>query len=100
MCPRKINVLGKDFTVKFAESAAADNTSCLGRTVFKTQSIVVRNDQAPEYERDTVLHEVIHAVEDSMYLSLPERAIHLMATGLLQVLRANPKFVAYLMEKV
>lgn len=99
-CPRKIVILGKSYQVEFVKQPSPEDSTIVGTMFMRLQEIKIKPGLAHETERDTVLHEVLHAVEAEMNLSLEENAIYLMATGLLQVLRANPKFTAYLTEKV
>lgn len=50
----------------------------------------------PPQQADTLLHEVMHAVDHEMHCSMSEPQIRRMSTGLLAVLRQNPALVAFL----
>ncbi|MDP3937667.1 MAG: hypothetical protein Q8R92_05975 [Deltaproteobacteria bacterium] len=104
--PARIRVLGKQFVVSFVTSDAAglrdspdDNDPGMGRCDPETQSIFIREGQPIESEQDTVLHEVLHAVENAMGLEVDEERVTRLATGLLAVIRDNPGFVRYLATK-
>ena len=76
-----------------------------------TQLILVDDQLGPDQERDTVLHEVLHAVFYAMNVKavlpkdeagdskeLEEKIIFALATRLLELLRDNPKLVEYLTQ--
>jgi hypothetical protein len=50
-------------------------------------------------ERDTVLHEVTHAVEKQLNAHIPEDKLRSIVTGIYAVLKDNPKLAAYLLEE-
>jgi Zn-dependent peptidase ImmA (M78 family) len=88
-------------------SIAGANGTC-GEDV---QSILIDPQMGKDMERDTVLHELLHAVfhlydvrsslpedGDGDVKKLEERVVRPLATGLLVLLRDNPKLVDYLLE--
>lgn len=95
--PGKVRLVGKDYLL-------IENTSHLMRMgAFGTTSnldatIDYSLDQSITQLRDTVLHEIIHAVDFSMYLGLEERQVHALAAGLLGVLRDNPQLTQFLTQ--
>lgn len=74
------------------------------------QRILMRDDMPPDYERETLLHEVIHqclrvsgcdpdADAKAGVTDVEERAIKAMSGPLLGTLRDNPDLVAYLLDQ-
>lgn len=63
------------------------------------QLILIRDGQPLESEQDTLLHEVLHAVDEAMGLKMKEAQVKGCATGLLAVLKDNPRFATYLRRK-
>lgn len=55
--------------------------------------------QAEETLKDTILHEAIHALDYNAQIGLKERQVHVLAGMILHLLRANPKFAQWLLEK-
>ena len=93
-CPvKKIRILGKEFAVKRIDDSDAEVD---GRTYMGSQELHYRIHSGVEYNRDTVLHEVTHALETSLDLGLTERQVQLLATGLLAVLSDNKEFTKWL----
>ena len=58
--------------------------------------IHVNPSQSLANERDTVLHEIVHALETEGQLKMSERQVRILSTLLLAVLRQNPSLVRYL----
>lgn len=94
MKPSTIRVIGKKFTVVFGDSP--DRGSCEATK----QKITILHDMPADEERDTLLHEVLHAIEEAMGLDMPDRHIRLLATGLYAVFRDNPEFFRYIGERI
>lgn len=95
--PTSVSILGKEFEIRYMEKVDSDDSS--GECCSDEQIIKIRNKHPFEGIRDTLLHEVIHAVEESLLLKMNEKQVHALAVGLLQVFRANEHFVKFLTEK-
>jgi hypothetical protein len=96
--PERIEVIGKRFSVEYPTGAPLDE-GLNGECDTDKQKILVRDGQPLESEQDTLLHEVLHAVDEAMGLKLKEYQVKGAATGLLAVLKRNPALVAYLRKK-
>lgn len=96
--PLKIRILGKQFTVAYlnADHAEWKGEDLYGREDSDRQHLFIRESLPLETEQDTVLHEVIHAVDKAMGGDMGEDAVLKLATGLLAVIKDNPSFVRYL----
>lgn len=92
--PAAILIIGKTFAVEYVDKVDDDDSS--GEQRRDLQLIKVKGGQHPETLRETLLHEVIHAVEEQIALKLKERQVHALAMGLFQVMRENPALVRFL----
>lgn len=63
------------------------------------QDIFVEDGMKYDTEKETVLHEVTHAISDEMGLNLTEEQVDGFAKGMLAVLMDNPSFAKYLLKK-
>lgn len=97
-CPAAVKVLGKTYSISIVEKVDEENSQ-LGEQDEVAQKIVIRREQHFESFQDTLLHEVIHAVELAMGLELREEQVNGIATGLIQVLRDNPRFARFLVKR-
>ncbi len=94
-------VAGQKFD--FVSVGSVDNDTW-GRTFVGSQRIEITEDLAHDQERDTVLHEVIHAIirvhglHRATYVE-EERLVAGLTPVLLNVLRSNPDLTKYLLEQ-
>jgi hypothetical protein len=91
--PVVVDILGKPYDV---HSTPARDDGDYGLCLAHQCRIEVAEDQCETQKRDTLLHEVLHGVDNEMHCGLREPQIRRMATGLLAVLRHNPALVAFL----
>ncbi len=92
--PSTINILGKKFTI-ICMQPDCEHTGD-GYMELQTQQIGVRLQPANDYNQDTGLHEVIHAVDEILSIGLKEKQVHQLAAGLIAVIKNNPDFVEWL----
>ena len=95
--PQVLQIIGKPYQVLIVP--LLDEGLNVGEMSEHHQAITMAAGQTFENERDTLLHEILHAIEERLQLKMREKQVALLATGLLQVLRENPKLVAYLCGK-
>jgi hypothetical protein len=88
--PEKIRILGKSYGVQIVQGLE----NC-GECVDSKQTIRVQAGMPHGLERDTVLHEIIHALDYGMHLSMTERQVSALAAGLVAVLVDNPSLLTY-----
>lgn len=96
MRPERIRILGKPFAVKWTDGLDAD---LVGECDTDKQVITILDGQPLESSQDTLLHELIHAVDEAVDSGLKETQVKRLATGLLAVLKDNPRLVAFLRRK-
>lgn len=90
----QVLILGKTFDIHFLNDD--EKTDCDGEMILREQQISLRLHPALQYNQDTLLHEVIHAVEEIMHLKLKEHQVHQLAVGLMSVLKQNPELTEWL----
>ena len=69
-----------------------DDERVYGETDERTATINLDTDASPEVIRDSVVHEILHAIL-LMYDKDDEDLVRLLAPMLLQVMRDNPKLM-------
>ena len=92
MLPNVVRVLGRDVPVVIVEELPR----AFGEYDYETQIVRIRAGQQPAFEADTLLHELIHAIDDVMQLEMKERQVHCVAAGLIALFKDNPDFFDYL----
>jgi hypothetical protein len=61
-------------------------------------TVLVDTSLPPDLQRQVLWHELVHVVEQTYQLDMPERTVDLMALGLVHLLRKNPQLLATLQE--
>jgi len=92
-CPiKRLNLLGERYSV------ARGRIKEFGIVDYDRGRIILRPKQSTDQARDTLLHEVIHAIDHTNSLELNEHQVRTMATGLRAVFTANTKFAKWVSE--
>lgn len=94
ICPTEVRIVGRTYAIEFI-----DGFHLAGECSNGKQRIKIESGNASSYERDTVLHEILHAIDYNMQSKMNERQVATMASGLLAVLQENPSLVEYLLDK-
>lgn len=94
-CPTEVRVIGKVYAVEMVDSIPDKK---YGECDHDKLRIGIEKGTALGTEQDTVLHEVCHAVDFAMNTRISENQIRAFSTGLLAMLKENPKFVLYLVS--
>lgn len=113
--PVVVDVLGQRFGIEWLpweirlyadpRRIGKDDRQLLGTTEISLRRIAIRDIGSVENERETLVHELLHAVlllvgqdsdPDDKHM---ENVVQALAVCLLQVLRANVGLVSYLLEE-
>ena len=94
---KSIRILGKDYEIVHDNECLSDQ-NLLGKTKCTQQKIIYTDDQGAASLRDTILHEVLHAVDWTIKSDLKETQVAAIASGLYAVFKDNPEFVEWLMK--
>jgi len=83
---QQINVLGKTYQVVYRKLAPSKLTQKgripFGRTNSMTQTVLINSELCEEQRFDTLLHEVLHIMDEDMSLRLGERNVTRLGSGL------------------
>lgn len=89
---KNLNIIGREYEVVYLD----DLKDVIGDCDCDNLKIRIKNGQPPSLETDTVLHEVVHAIDNAMQLNMTERQVYCMTTGLIATLKDNQQFLEYL----
>lgn len=96
--PISVRVLGKVFFLNFIPKNDLSDDGIFGHCNMSKQVINIHDGLTPAEEADTVLHEVIHAIDETIGTELTEHQVHHIASGLFGIFQDNPELAAYLAE--
>jgi hypothetical protein len=97
--PVRLKILGKPFEVCYVTGNEPLSEKLNGDCDPDKQRILIRDGQPLESSQDTLLHELIHAVDEAVDAKLRETQVKRLATGLLAVLKDNAGLVAFLRRR-
>jgi hypothetical protein len=92
-----LDVIGKRNVVQWRVPSGPGKD--FGECETRTGVIKVNPNASIDQQRDTLLHEVIHAIDHELDTGMRERQVRLLATGLFHFLRANPDAVRWLLSR-
>ena len=69
-----------------------------GRVIYKDCVLDIHPEQSTDSARDTLLHEIVHALDHAESLRLTEEQVRRVAPGLRAVFAANPKVARFVSE--
>jgi hypothetical protein len=95
--PSSVVILGRVYNIDQKDFIDGD---LLGQCDSDALKITIKKNQPAVLEADTLLHEILHAIDDAMQTKMKERQVHCTATGLLALFKDNPDFVKYMFKAV
>lgn len=99
--PSNVRVGPYTYTIEYRDNVCDSEPDLFGLTLSREQRIFISSRQTIECERDTLLHEVMHAVFASSGLfkevDNEERVVATLATWLTMVLQDNPQLAKFLL---
>jgi hypothetical protein len=95
--PKTLRVLGKRFKIRILQEDEEEEVD--GLMELHKQEVSIRPQEAIGQMQDTSLHEIIHAVDESLALGMTEAQVHQLATGLLGVLKDNRAYSRWLLRE-
>ena len=107
--PTKILIGPFEHTVTFKQLDIASETPVHGVYIFEDLELSFQPGQANKaFAADSVVHEVLHAIwrvnalnqEKLAAKDCEERIVSVLATALVQLLKANPKLAVWLQKQV
>jgi hypothetical protein len=96
--PASLKILGKKWTVEYVSNVPLEKDE-MGQCDLEAQAIHVKDKLKSEQEGSTLLHECIHAISDTLGLSLSEKQVQGLEAGLYDLNARNPRLFSYLRKK-
>jgi hypothetical protein len=98
--PERIKIISKRFTVNYVPEGTEDlSEDKMGLCDTMNQLIWIEEGLKYDTQKETLLHETLHAISDEMNLDLSEVQVSGAAKGILAMLIDNPSFAKFLLKK-
>lgn len=91
-----VDILSKRFTVKWKKCSEDEHS---GECYSPKCEIWIDPVPHMEAQKDTLLHECIHALDHELATKMSERQVGNIATALLHFMRANPEVIRWMIER-
>tara|TARA_R110000824_G_scaffold112137_2_gene261094 strand:+ start:9861 stop:10253 length:393 start_codon:yes stop_codon:yes gene_type:complete len=96
--PKHIRLLGVAIPLIVSHDKPEDpEDEVFGEWDSNEMTITLNSECGEVQERTTVMHELVHAIDDFLYLEMTHQEVYVLSQVLYQVLIDNPKFMDYLM---
>lgn len=92
---KSVDVLGKTYKIRFVKNKQMDEQE-YGLVDFNSMGILVNRERGKDHQKDTVIHEIIHALDEDLAMGLTEKQVRNLGCGFFQVLKSNPKLRRWL----
>jgi hypothetical protein len=96
--PTKIRIVGSDYKVIPSEAGELKAMDHIGECNYLEHTIRIKKGLIGPILKNTMLHETVHGISNELCLGLEERQVELLTTGLIAVLKDNPKFKDWLLN--
>jgi hypothetical protein len=89
--PKEVKVSGIIYSVNVLKDMSNDlnGADYRGKVLFKENKILILDSYGSDDKFRTLLHEMIHIIDDDYNLDFKEETIRRMTTGLYQILKDN-----------
>lgn len=100
--PKKIKVGPFEYAVELLHGGQANAENVFGKANHNQRKIILADDNSEQQQKNTLLHEVIHAVwrvwgmDFQHEKDTEEQVVTVLANGLHTVMLDNPKLFSYL----
>lgn len=94
--PDTIVVLGHDISVRVVDRLVLPDQAA--RYDSHTSTIELDATMAPGERYDTLLHEVLHAIDHTLQLGMTHKTVWRLGASITDTMRRNPDLVRYLMD--
>lgn len=89
--PEEVNILYKTYTVNESFSLHEGADELYGRIHFLQQQIELNAEISEEQKKSTLIHEIIHALDEMYIIGLEETQVEKLGNAVYMFIRDNPK---------
>lgn len=89
--PEKVKILYKEYTVEEQENLHDGELDLYGQIHYLPQKILLNVDSSDEQKKATLIHEIIHGLDEMYCMGLKEKQIEKLGNALYMLQRDNPK---------
>lgn len=88
--PEKVKVLYKEYAVEYQENLHDGGGDLYGQIQYLPEKILLNIDSSDEQKKSTLMHELIHALDEMYCIKLKEGQVEKLGTAMYMLIRDNP----------
>lgn len=88
----KIKIGYKDYDIDYRESDSTlldDFDTCYGQIFYQLNKIIINSEFNEMIQKETLIHEVLHGIDDFYNVGLEEVQVQILAKAILTLLKDN-----------
>lgn len=89
--PEKIKILYKDYTVTQEQNLHDGNDDLYGQINYSDQTIRLDEQYSDEQKKATLIHEIVHGLDDMYQIGLSEKKVSKLGVAFYQMVKDNPE---------
>lgn len=90
--PESVSILYKDYAIGTENHMRDDNgTELYGQINYLEQTITLSNASSLEQKKATLIHELIHGIDEMYSIGLKEKQVEKLGNGIFMLIRDNPE---------
>ena len=87
--PKKVRVLFKEYTIEEQINLHDEEGELYGRIDFLPEKILLNAEASEEQKKATLIHEIVHALDEMYKIELKEEQVEKMGNALYMLCRHN-----------
>ena len=89
--PEKIKILYKTYTVEKQENLHDGDAELYGQILYLPEKILLNLNSSDKQKEVTLLHEIIHGLDEMYGIGLKEKQVEKLGTALYMLINDNPQ---------
>lgn len=91
LIPEKVKILYKEYEIEQQKNIHNEGGDLYGQIQYLSEKILLNADSSEEQKKATLIHEIIHALDDMYNIGLKEKDIEKLGNAVYMLIRDNPE---------
>lgn len=87
--PEKVKILYKEYGIELREGLHDENGELYGHINYLSQKIYLNEEASEEQKKATLMHEIVHGLDEMYDIGLEEKEVEKLGTALYMLLKEN-----------
>ncbi len=87
--PEKVKILYKEYGIELREGLHDEKDELYGQINYLSQKIYLNKEASEEQKKATLMHEIVHGLDEMYDIGLEEKEVEKLGTALYMLLKEN-----------